>query len=183
MIFSESSELNDFLDRDERLVWTGTPKKGIIFRKSDIFIIPFSIIWCGFAIFWIIMASKAGGLFGLLGIPFVLIGLLLAFGRFFIDKKQREKTFYGITDTRILIRSGIFSKKVDSIHIKTLTNLEFSEKADGSGTIKLGPNDPRDPFGLASSMSWWPGIKATPSLSDIENVREAYNIIIKFQKQ
>ena len=181
MIYSGSTELSDFLNNDERLVWTGTPKTGIIFKKADIFLIPFSVFWCGFAIFWVIMASNTSGMFGLFGIPFVLIGLLLVFGRFIIDKKQREKTFYGITDTRIIIRSGIFSKKTDSINIRTLTNLEFSEKADGSGTIRLGPKDPRDPFGMMSGMSWWPGVKTTPALSDIQNVREAYNIIIKNQ--
>lgn len=34
MIYLEPTELNEFINKDERLVWTGQPKKGIIFRKS-----------------------------------------------------------------------------------------------------------------------------------------------------
>ena len=102
------SELRQHLDSNERLLWTGQPKKGILFRTADIFLIPFSVLWCGFAIFWMIMASQAG-LFALFGIPFVIIGLIFVFGRFIIDAKQRENTFYGVTEDRIIIKSGVFS--------------------------------------------------------------------------
>ncbi len=76
MIGNLQSELREHLDRDETLLWTGKPKSGIIFRTADIFMIPFSILWCGFAIFWVIMASQGGGIFGLFGVPFVIIGLI-----------------------------------------------------------------------------------------------------------
>ncbi len=181
MLFSESTELSAFLNKDERLIWTGRPKSGIIFRKSDIFIIPFSLFWCGFAIFWVIMASATGGAFGLFGIPFVLIGLFLVFGRFLIDMKQRRNTFYGITENRIIIKSGIFSRTINSYNLRTLTNLEFTEKSEGSGTILLGPKNPMDPFGMSAGMGWWPGVKTTPGLEAIENVREVYSIITKNQ--
>ncbi|NOQ73000.1 MAG: PH domain-containing protein [Crocinitomix sp.] len=179
MIFTESTEINEYLNSGERLVWTGQPRGGIIFRKSDLFLIPFSLMWCGFAIFWVVMASNTGGMFALFGIPFVLVGLFVVFGRFLIDKKLREKTFYGITEDRIIIRSGIFSRTTKSFNLKTLTNLEFNERNDGSGTILLGPKNPRDPFGMSAGMSWWPGMKPTPGLDEIKNVREVYSIITK----
>jgi hypothetical protein len=36
------------LNSDE--VWTGSPKQGIMFKANDIFMIPFSLMWGGFAI-------------------------------------------------------------------------------------------------------------------------------------
>ncbi len=36
----------------ERVAWSGRPVQGILFTARDIFLIPFSLIWCGFAVFW-----------------------------------------------------------------------------------------------------------------------------------
>ena len=115
----------------------------------------------------------------LYGVPFVVFGLLFVFGRFLIDKKLRQKTFYGITEDRIIIRSGIFSRTTKSFNLKTLTSLEFTGRNDGSGTILLGPKNTMDPFGMSAGMSWWPGMKPTPGLDEIKNVREVYSIITK----
>ncbi|WP_299214927.1 PH domain-containing protein [uncultured Dokdonia sp.] len=174
------SELRQHLDSNERLLWTGQPKKGILFRTADIFLIPFSVLWCGFAIFWMIMASQAG-LFALFGIPFVIIGLIFVFGRFIIDAKQRENTFYGVTEDRIIIKSGVFSKSLKSLSIKNLSDIEYNEKNDGSGTISVGPKNPMMIWG--NGMSWWPGMKSNTQLDSIFDVRKVYNQIIEIQNQ
>lgn len=173
--------LNSHLSPGEKLIWTGQPKSGIIFRSADIFLIPFSILWCGFAIFWMVMASKAG-LFALFGIPFVIIGLILVFGRFIIDSKLREKTTYGITADRIIIKSGLFTQNIKSLNIQTLSDIEFNEKSDGSGTISIGPKHPMMNM-WGNGMNWWPGMKSTPTLDSIPNVKEIYDIIIDLQKR
>lgn len=175
------SELRQQLDINETLLWTGQPKKGIVFRTADIFLIPFSILWCGFAIFWVIGASKAGGMFGLFGVPFVIIGLIFVFGRFIIESKQRENTYYGLTEDRIIIKSGIFSKNVKSLNIRSLSDIEYNEKNDGSGTISIGPKNPMMIWG--NGMSWWPGMKTNPQLELIQDVRKVYNQIIEIQKE
>lgn len=174
------SELRPHLENDENLLWTGKPKSGVVFRQADIFLIPFSVLWCGFAIFWVIMASQAG-IFALFGIPFVIIGLIFVFGRFIIDSKQRENTTYGLTEDRIIIKSGITSKKIKSLNIRTLSDIEYSEKNDGSGTISFGPKNPM--MILGNGMNWWPGIKANPQLDLIPNVRKVYSQIIELQRK
>ena len=92
MVTNLQNELRQHLNQGESLLWTGTPKKGILFNSGDLFLIPFSIFWCGFAIFWMYGASEGGGIFALFGIPFVVIGLYLLFGRFFLEAAQRANT-------------------------------------------------------------------------------------------
>ena len=173
-------ELRKHLDNTEVLLWAEKPKEGIIFRTADIFLVPFSVLWCGFAIFWFISASEAGGFFALFGIPFVIVGLIFVFGRFIIDSVQRKNTYYGLTEDRIIIKSGFFSKNVKSLNIKTLSDIEYNEKNDRSGTISIGPKNPFMIWG--NGMNWWPGMHANPQLELIPNVRKVYNQIIELQK-
>lgn len=180
MDYHITNELQQHLDHGERLIWTGQPRKGIIFRPSDMFLIPFSMTWCGFSIFWVIMAAKGSIFFAMFGIPFVLIGLVLVFGRFIIDAKQRQYTYYGITNNRIIIKSGVYKKSIKSLDIKSLSDIEYIEKGDGSGTINLGPKNPMMMWG--NGMNWWPGVLEIPSFDLIEDVRKVYSKIIEIKK-
>jgi hypothetical protein len=150
-------ELQYELVDDEKLVWTGRPGTGIIFRKIDFFLIPFSVLWFGVFLVAIIGAVLSPSdnqalpwpVF-LFFIPFLLMGCFITFGRFLIDKRRRANTIYAITSDRIIIKSGVFSKKVNSFNIKTLSNLSVDEKSDGTGTIAFGQNNFM--FGMMSGM-------------------------------
>jgi len=168
-------ELRPYLFAGEKLLWKGQPKTGIAFRNSDFFMIPFTFLWAGFAFFWEANAIKESNdlFFTLFGVPFVLVGL-----RFFLDARKRENTFYGITENRIIIKSGIFKSQIKSLNIKTLPEISFSQKADFSGTIKLGQGDIRT---TAMQGFDWPGVAQIPSLEFINDVKSVYNKIIELQ--
>jgi hypothetical protein len=174
------NELKPNLTADEKLIWVGRPKTGILLRKSDAFTIPFSLLWAGFAFFWesSVLISGAPFFFKLWGIPFVLVGLYMVIGRFFIDAKKRANTVYGLTKERIIIKSGVFNKEIKSINLRTISDITFSQKADNSGTINLGPTDSR--YGMMQGMDW-PGVKTANSLDMIEDVQNVYDKIIQLQ--
>jgi hypothetical protein len=74
----------------------------------------------------------------------------------------------------------LFKKTIKSLNIRTLSEIEYNEKSDGSGTINIGP---KNPFMMwAGGMNWWPGITLTPSLDMIQDVRKVYSKIIEIQK-
>lgn len=181
-------ELQYELLDDEKLLWTGRPGTGIIFRKIDIFLIPFSLFWFGALLIGMITiiittspnSSTPWPIF-LFFIPFFLAGCFITFGRFLIDKRRRANTIYGITDNRIIIKSGIFSKKINSFNIKTLSNLSVDEKPDGSGNIIFAQND--FVFGIMSGIIWQGmGTRFTPRFELIEHVRDVYSMILKLQR-
>ena len=176
------SEIERELSSGERLLWSGQPQRGIRLRSSDAFLIPFSLLWCGFAIFWeaSVITKGAPFFFRLWGVPFVLVGLYLVFGRFIVDARTRERTFYGVTSERIIIVSGLFSRQTKSLQLRTLSDISLAERADGSGTITFGPQHP-----MAQHIpSGWPGAGqyAAPAFDMIERAKETYNLIRQTQR-
>ena len=175
-------EIEHELNSGERLIWSGRPRQGIRLRPADAFVIPFSILWCGFAIFWEagVITKGAPFFFRLWGIPFVLIGLYFVFGRFFVDARMRQRTFYGVTNDRIIIITGLFSRQTKSLQLRTLSDISLSERADGSGIVTFGPQHP-----MAQRLpSGWPGASqyAAPSFDLIDQAKEVYNLIRQTQK-
>lgn len=176
------NELRTNLGSGEKLIWTGKPKTGILFRSSDAFLIPFSLLWGGFAVFWesTVFVTDAPMLFKLWGIPFVLAGIHIVIGRFFIDAKKRANTIYGITTDRVIIKSGVLSTDIKSLNIKTLSDITINQKNDNSGTITFSASDTR--YSMMQGLDW-PGVKQPPRLEFIEDVRSVYDKIIELQRQ
>lgn len=160
----------------EQALWIGRPREGLILRGADAFAIPFSLAWAGLAVYWLYSAAASGAPlpFVLFGVPFVLIGIYVVVGRFFVDARQRSATSYAVTPQRILIVSGLFSRTVKSLGIKALAELSLAERSDGSGTITFGAQHPM--AGMMNSLSGWPGMDqhATPKFDSILEVRKVY---------
>lgn len=169
------------LGPSEQLLWAGQPRQGFVLRAADWFLIPFSIMWGGFAIFWeaSVIANGAPSFFVLWGIPFVLFGLYLVLGRFWVDARQRASTTYGITSERVIILSGIVSRAVKSLNIDTLTDISLAECPGGGGTITFGSV----PFGWWSGAAW-PGLgtHAVPTFELAADARGVYQTIRDAQR-
>jgi len=173
------SKITRELEDGERLLWSGMPLRGFRLRPSDIFVIPFTMMWCGFAFFWegSVMTQHAPFFFKLWGVPFVLIGLYITVGRFYADKIWRSRTYYGLTDKRILIVNGDKMRSVTSMALKTLSQISLKEQADKSGTILLG-NPPY--FGnrhYIAGLNNFNGRTIMPSFDMIPRARQVYDMI------
>ncbi|MGQ0635807.1 MAG: PH domain-containing protein [Planctomycetaceae bacterium] len=166
----------------ERLIWAGRPRLGLMLRPADAFLIPFSLLWGGFAISFGIMALVDGApVFVVLCIiPFVLVGLYVIFGRFVVDAKRRQRTFYGVTNERIIIVSGLFSRSIKSLNLDTLSDLSLTERAGGAGTITFGPIPPW----YAWSGPAWPGmgLAEVPSFELAGEAKHVYDVIRSAQR-
>src|SRR5260221_4525692 len=144
MLNNPSSEIERELSSGERLLWSGQPRRGFRLRSSDAFVIPFSILWCGFAIFWeaSVITKGAPFFFMLWGIPFVLVGLYIVFGRFIVDARTRERTFYCVTSERIIIVSVLFAMRIKSLALRTSSNISVPERHHIRGTFNFSPSLP-----------------------------------------
>lgn len=166
----------DNLSINEHVLWRGIPRQGLLLRGADAVMIPFSLLWGGFAAFWEYSVINSGAplLFRLWGIPFVLIGAHMIAGRFFLEAWKRAKTDYTVTNERIIIRSGIFSRQVKSLDLRGMGEFSMTENSKGEGTISFGVSAAGNRF---SGLAAWPGDDTVARFDSIADARKVYEII------
>jgi len=183
MTHQASSQIQNHLEPGERILWSGQPRQGVVLRGSDAFLIPFSLLWGGFAIFWELSVLTQGAplFFSLWGIPFVVVGVYLIVGRFFVEAKQRERTFYAVTSERVLIVSGVLQRRVKSLALRTLSDVSLTESRDGSGSITFGPSPP---FASLFGGMAWPGMQQLygTRFDVIDNSQKVFKVIRDAQR-
>ena len=136
-ILNDFEWLNSELVPGEAVLWKGKPNDKKLLSAQDIFLIPFSIMWCGFAIFWeaTVLFEDAPIIFKLWGIPFVCVGLYFVFGRFIHQKYVLKITQYALTNHRaICYKKG----KISSCDYINEPSITLKTNKDGTGTIAFG---------------------------------------------
>lgn len=178
-----------FLDSNENLHWAGMPNPGVIFHSDDWQAIPFSLFWGGFSIFW---EGGALGYWGLnfrstfdviWGVPFVLIGQYLIWGRFLSDAWYKRRTYYGVTDRRALIVQDAWGDKIRSSYLSSTSEIE--REGETTGTIWLGPKLPiMGAKGAPKrSMSRFDMGQRVPVIADIDNVGAVFQLILDLREK
>jgi hypothetical protein len=178
-----------YLVPGERILWSGQPKQGIALNRSDIIAIPFSLMWGGFAIFWNYgvwtsfpyTGTADDWFFKLWGLPFLAVGLYLIVGRFFYDAWVRKRSFYAVTNERVLVLRISSSSKLTSREIQSLPMIELTESRDGTGTITFDSDDVGySMFGRSRGFGVWaPSATANARFFRIDNPRRVYELIRK----
>jgi hypothetical protein len=144
------------------------PQQGLVLRASDAFVIPFSLLWGGFAIYWEALAFQTGApvFFKLWGIPFVVIGLYLIAGRFFLEAWRRRRTVYALTSARVVIVVEGPCGCETSLGLRTLPVATVLGRRARRGTIVFGP-------------VWRRGReRASPRFERIEHVRDVHDQVL-----
>lgn len=173
------SDIRSFFMPGEKLLWSGRPAQGFLLTSRDFLLVPFSLLWGGFAIFWesTAISTEAPIFIKLWGIPFVLAGLYIMAGRFFVDAAARARTEYTVTDRRLIIRrSGLF-RHFSTSQLELLPSLSLEEGSRGTGTIKFGvPSNRR-------MSAWTPGLANEPQLLGIDDARHVYSLLEKARSE
>jgi hypothetical protein len=172
----DDGALRDRLLPGERVAWSGEPGQGFIFTAQDLFLVPFSLLWCGFAVFWTISATgeHAPSFFTLWGMMFVCFGLYFVFGRFLVDAWLRGRIRYALTDQRVLIsRAGPFPN-FTAIAPDRLPDARLSERSGGRGTIRFG----QQPGWRTNQFAVWsPSLDPTPQFLAIADARAVFDLV------
>jgi len=178
MSFETDRAVRGELALDEHLLWSGMPRQGVRVRARDVPGVLFMLVWLAVVVYWEggVMAADAPVAILLVGAAFFAYGLYFVFGRFIVDRIRRSRTYYAVTDQRVLIASGLRRRQVKSLALGGLADVSLSEGSGGRGSIT---------FGAATLLSAQPGSTARPgfrrrsatAFDSIEDVRRVYHLI------
>jgi hypothetical protein len=174
----------------ERVMWEGRPVRHQLFRPADALLVPLSLMWFGFALFWegsvLVSTIASDGVpifFALWGVPFVLVGLYLVAGRFVARAVTSRRIRYVLTDQRIVLLGGWSGTRLTSAYLRSLPPPVITEAMDGSGSLAFGAFPGiADGFGSRHGWRMWasePG--STPVLRHIPQVRWVRDLVARLQ--
>lgn len=176
---AQGSTLRQYLLPGEQVVWEGQPEVRAYMLRGWWYLVPFSLLWGGFAIFWEVTAIRGGAppFFLIWGIPFVLIGLYMIFGRFYVAAREAENTRYAITQGRILIVGGAFRRSIIELDLDRLPSVQLDEARDGTGTITFGSTG-----GFMRMPPGWPAFGMYRNPPAFQSIRDARRVFDKLQE-
>ena len=153
----------------EKLLWSGRPRQGLVLRPIDMFLVPMTLGWVGFAILWqakLLDLQKSAPFLSIVGIPFVVVVLYFLVVRFIMDAKKRANTCYGVTDGRIIyyVRHVLANPSVASLRYapRSLDHPEHERPEHG----RRGDD-------LVRNLALWSGHGRAARLSRFESKRPA----------
>lgn len=184
----------DELLNGEEILWAGQPDLTLSFSKSDIFNIPFGIFWTGFSIFWEGAAIKAAldpstrtaasWAMPLFGVPFILIGLYLIGGRFFYKKWRKKRTYYAVTNKRILVVKNTRRRDLQGAYLEAIPVVNKSIRRDGRGTITFGNSTPGAWMYEDAGFDFLGAYYAdrSPTFRDVPDAEKVYRLVLDLRK-
>jgi len=115
------------LDPGEVILWQGRPDSVVTWTGANIAASVFGLVFSGFAVFWMVMASRAPGAFWMFGLIHFFAGLAIGIGPPFWSAWRRRHTWYTLTDRRAFIATDIPTqgRKLKSYPIEKSTAVEY----------------------------------------------------------
>jgi hypothetical protein len=139
----------------------------------------------GFAMFW---EAEVAGLFrqgnpwvfgAVWGIPFLLFGQYLIWGRFLYAAWKKKRTFYAVTTRRVIVVQQGWQRRVASTYIDTLPTLARENRSNGTGTLRFAQWEVEHP--RAQQLGWTRfdvmAIGRVPTFVDIDDVNSVYQLV------
>lgn len=178
----------------ESICWAGQPKTDVIFHKDDWWMIPLTIGWSIIPMFgeaavietlWSGHWSQTGILFSLFCTPFATYAQYLIWGRFLYAAWKKKRTFYAVTNRRVIVVQDGWRRRSTVADLNTLPSLILENGPNGTGTVRFAKWQTEHPG--CQQLGWTRfdlmAIGKVPTLVDIDNVDFVYRLVSDLQKK
>ncbi len=125
------------LDQGEVILWQGQPSGRVRFGFAEIGAAIFGLFFAGFALFWMIMASMAGGFFWMFGLIHFSVGIGIIFAGPLGGAWVRRHSYYTLTNQRAFIAKDMpfVGRRLASYPIGPTSEVLFEEERDGAASL------------------------------------------------
>ena len=166
MTYSEHIQYDRYLSPGEYILWQGKPASKRPFTGGDVFLIIFTLFWCGICFRLEYSAIKAGQIqLILFGLPFVAMGCYLLFGRFIHEHMRRKHTSYIITNKKII---SIYKGRTNMISLNNLPPIQTQIYKNGNSNIRFNMGSYRRRGGNTRIV--WFTLENIPDCAKVEQI-------------
>lgn len=145
------------LEADEIIIWQGQSSTKKMIAYGDYMYIPFSLMWVGFVLFWeySTIIYHYPFIFHFFGVPMVLIGLYMAFGRFIYKVYKKKRSCYVLTNKRAIEAYDIkWLKRNEKPLAEVGRMIRFVDNKDGYGCLVFDDINPAYMMKLNDGMEF-----------------------------
>jgi hypothetical protein len=166
-------EFSAYLLPNEELLWVEKPVQGFRTQMEDWYLVTNFVIWCCFIL---VLFRKSGieEIIHVIQLSLILSILYQLIFRYYYDLLKRKNSVYGISNQRILIKSGILNSEVTTLDIKNLPPVSLIHFKENKGSIKFGEDVST---GIGKSIR----VHYAPKFDTIEEVSSVYQLILKLR--
>lgn len=136
---------SEYLNANESVEWQGRPApRCYTFRNWQHSI--FGTIILIASLCWLLYGLKLGNeyqqaLYSWIPVPFLLVGVYLAFGHLVLARLEWEHVFYALTDRRLLAVKGLFKRRIEALNIDDVIWFQLSPQGEQLGTVRVRCRD------------------------------------------
>ena len=135
--------ITGYLMADERVLWFARPDRALYLRRFRA-LSGFGLLFLGIAAFWFAVSLVFVGpsstlvenLYRWWGLPSVIVAALLVYGPMVVARIQWQRTYYALTDRRLIVQRGLLRTRAHVIPLSPMPRL-IVEAEGGWGNLIL----------------------------------------------
>jgi hypothetical protein len=140
---STDADLAGELRVGERVLWRGRSEREAFVRRTwPLSVFGGALLAAVVAYYAVVLTTEAPDLLAFWGIPFALAALYMLVGHFILTRREWSNTEYFVTDSRVLIRHGIFSPRLAGYDLVGLPHTQVIMYGENTGNVMF-----KGPFG------------------------------------
>ncbi len=137
------ADLADELRAGERVLWRGKPEReAFVWRTWPLSVFGGALLAAVIVYYGVVLTTDAPDLLAIWGVPFAIAAIYMLGGHFILTSREWANTEYLVTDSRVLIRHGIFSPRLTSYSMVSLPHTQVVMHGDNIGNVMF-----KGPFG------------------------------------
>jgi len=152
-----SVDLDAQLGPGEKIVWRSKPvRNAFVFRTWPLSAFGAVLVTAVAIFISVILTTEAPDWLTLWAVPFALLGLYMAVGHFLVTFREWQQIEYLVTDTRVLIRHGIFSPTLTIYSLLGLPHTIVEMHGQEIGNVMFKPREGQGYGPWPGYQTMWP---------------------------
>jgi hypothetical protein len=151
------ADLDAQLAPGERVLWRSKPERNpFVLRTWPLSVFGLVLITATIIYEIVVFTTEAPDALAVWGVPFALAALYMAVGHFLVTFREWQQTEYLITDSRVLIRHGVFAPTLTTYSLLGLPHTVIEMRGPDVGNLMFKPREGHGYGPWPGYQNMWP---------------------------